>query len=55
MTSNKKLRICIKALKEISKAEGAYTMDRMEYAGNIIRNMSDLAKISLAKIGEKLT
>ena len=55
MTPNKKLRICIEALKEISEAKGAYSMDRLEHASNTVRDMSNLAKIALTKIGEKLT
>jgi len=44
------------ALKEISKGEGAYSLDRLTHAENTIRAMKDLARAALGekeKAGEK--
>ncbi len=38
------------ALKEISEGKGVFSLDRLEHAGNTIRDMKELAVEVLAKI-----
>ena len=41
----------MEALKEISKGEGAYDLDRAQHAWNTIVNMKNIAQQALAKAG----
>jgi len=45
------LTLAITALSEISKAEGAYSMDRMTYAENCIQSMQKIAIDALRELG----
>jgi len=41
-----------KALKEIQKGEGAYSLDPLTHAGNCIENMKDIAEQALKLLEE---
>ena len=43
----------LKVLKEITECRGAYSEDRLEHARNTIRNMAELAKQAIVKVGGK--
>lgn len=43
----------INVLKEIAKCEGAYNMDRLTHAGNVIQNMKELALNAIQEEEEK--
>lgn len=42
----------LKALKEITKGEGAFSQDRLTHATNTIENMKDIAQAALDSLEE---
>jgi hypothetical protein len=55
LTEQKKFQIVVEALKQCVNPAGAYREDRLEHAENCIKNVSDIAKTALKKIGVDIT
>ena len=43
------IKVLVEACKEISKGKGAYSIDRLEHAINIIENMKEMAEQAIAR------
>jgi len=50
MKAINKIEYLIDSLKEISKCEGAYSMDKLEHASNTIKNMRDIALKAIEEV-----
>ena len=55
LTDAKKLKIAVFALLQCTNPAGAYREDRLEHAEMCIKNVSDIAKKALTKIGVDFT
>jgi hypothetical protein len=55
LTEQKKLQITVDALKQCVNPAGVYREDRLEHAEMCIKNVSEIAKKALDKIGVDYT